>query len=129
MNQTPSITPPRVGEIWPGHGIYAGIARGFDGEPDGHLVLLPDTPPQKLDWLAAIRWAQSLGDSARLPTRFESALLYANLQDKVDASKWYWTGTQYSAFSAWYQDFYYGYQYGHYKSCQASARAVRRFAI
>ena len=34
---------PRLGDEWPEHhGIYAGIARGFDGEPDAHLVLLHD---------------------------------------------------------------------------------------
>ena len=53
----------------------------------------------------AVAWAASLGDGARLPTRFESALLYTNLRDRMDTEKVHWTGTQYSADDAWYQDF------------------------
>jgi hypothetical protein len=121
---TPTI--PVIGKHWPEHGgIYAGLARGEDGQPDGHLVLLPDEPPSRLDWAAAQQWAQYI--EARLPTRSESALLYANVRDKIDASAWYWTGTQYSADYAWAQSFDNGNQYFNDEKCQARARAVRRF--
>jgi hypothetical protein len=33
---------PRVGELWPGQGIYAGIVRGEAGRPDHHLFLSAD---------------------------------------------------------------------------------------
>ena len=122
--------PPRVGEVWPDQGgIYAGIARGFDGEPDGHLVLLPDEPTDKLNWAAANDWAQRLGNDARLPKRFESALLYANLRDKIDTDGWYWTGTQYSYHDASIQTFYDGSQSNYDKSYEGRARAVRRLAL
>jgi hypothetical protein len=124
-----SSLPPRIGEPWPGvAGIYAGLARGLDGEPDGHLVLLDALPDPDLDWAAAVAWAEGLADGARLPTRFESALLYANLRDQLDTSRWHWTGTQYSADNAWFQGFDYGYQHFNGKSFKARARAVRRFA-
>ena len=121
---TPTI--PKIGEHWPEHGgIYAGLARGEDGQPDGHLVLVLDVPASRLDWEAAQQWAQSI--EARLPTRSESALLYANVRDKIDAAGWYWTGTQHSADYAWYQYFYHGGQSFSDKKFQARARAVRRF--
>lgn len=118
---------PEIGEIWALHGgIYAGISRGPDGEPDGHLVLLEARPDKDLNWADAVKWAESLGDGARLPTRFESALLYANLQDKLDTEKWHWTGTQYSDDNAVFQYFSYGNQSNCSKSYEGRARAVRR---
>jgi len=109
-------------------GIYAGIARGLDGEADGHLYLLDDKPTTELAWAAAKEWANGLGNGARLPTRFESALLYANLQDKFE-SGWHWTGTQYSDSGAWLQDFGNGDQSTGGKSYEGRCRAVRRLAL
>lgn len=121
---------PAIGTYWPAKGgIYAGIARGLDGEPDGHLVLLEDKPEGELNWADATRWAEALGDGARLPTRFEAALLYANLQDKVETGDWYWTSTQYSASSAWMQGFGHGSQDYGSKDYKGRARAVRRFVL
>ena len=121
---------PRIGEAWPGKGgIYAGISRGEDEAPDAHLVLLDVTPDEELNWSDAVEWAKGWGDGARLPTRFESALLYANLRDKIGTDGWYWTGTQSSDNSAFLQNFYGGTQYGYDKSCEGRARAVRRLAI
>ena len=121
---------PEIGEIWALHGgIYAGISRGLDGQPDAHLVLLEARPDSDLNWADATKWAESLGDGARLPTRFESALLYANLQDKLDTEKWHWTSTQYSDNGAFFQLFSYGYQNDFDKSCEGRARAVRRLEI
>ena len=120
---------PAIGDPWPDvGGAYAGLSRAEDGQPDGHLVLLDDVPDSDLKWADAGAWAQGLGNGARLPSRFESALLYANLQKEFVPDAWYWTGTQYSAGNAWSQDFGYGSQYDSYKSFEARARAVRRFA-
>ncbi|HYW57714.1 MAG TPA: SUMF1/EgtB/PvdO family nonheme iron enzyme [Polaromonas sp.] len=110
-------------------GIYAGISRGEDGQPDGHLFLLDDKPASKLDWADAKTWAESLGNGARLPTRFESALLYANLQDQLDQDNWHWTGTQYSDSNAWNQRFGDGNQHDFGKSYEARCRAVRRLIL
>ena len=124
----PLAAPPRIGEPWPGVGsVYAGLSRGEDGEPDGHLVLLDDVPESTLDWASANKWAEGLGDGARLPTRFESALLYANVRDKIDTDGWYWTGAQFSESGAWVQHFFSGTQGNGGKSAKARARAVRRF--
>jgi len=124
-----TITAPRIGAPWPGiaGSVYAGLARTDDDHPDGHLVLLESLPGKAMPWADAVAWAQGLGDGARLPSRFESALLYANLQDQLDRNAWHWTGTQSSAASAWVQDFDHGYQCDVSKSFKARARAVRRF--
>ena len=107
-------------------GIYAGVARGFDGEPDGHIILLDDTPGKDLNWADALKWAEGLGDGARLPTRFESALLYANVRDQLVTDEWHWTSTQLSAGRAWMQIFYNGNQINDVKYGPCRARAVRR---
>ena len=114
-----------IGAAWGAVGTYAGLSRGEDGQPDGHLVLLDAVPEGELKWADAVEWAEGLGDGARLPTRLESALLYANLRDKFDTGCWYWTGTQYSADNAWLQFFGYGYQDGCDKKDAGRARAVR----
>ena len=120
--------PARIGERYQG-GIYAGLSRGEDGKPDAHLVLLDAVPEGELNWKDATAWAEGLGDGARLPTRFESALLYANLRDQIDTAGWYWTGTQSSAGTAWVQDFNDGSQYDDTKDDEGRARAVRRLEI
>ena len=117
-----------IGQPYPGvDGIYAGLTVGLDGEPDGHLVLLNALPEGELEWAAANAWAEGLGDGARLPTRFESALLYANLQAQFPEGGWFWTGTQFSESLAWHQNFSDGYQGDYHKSFEARCRAVRRF--
>lgn len=81
---------PKIGEAWPEYGgTYAGISRGEDGAADAHLVLLDACTEDGMTWAEAIKWAEGLGDGARLPTRFESALLYANLRDKLDTGNWH----------------------------------------
>jgi hypothetical protein len=120
--------PPAIGCPWRG-GIYAGIAAADADNLDGHLVLLLDKPDGKLNWADANAWAAGLGDGARLPKRFESALLYANVQSHIETGHYYWTGTQYSEGYAWFQLFGGGLQGFDSKSYEARARAVRRFAI
>ncbi|WP_421885207.1 DUF1566 domain-containing protein [Methylibium sp.] len=39
---TPVAWLPRIGQLWPGQGIYAGIVRGEIGKPDHHLFLSED---------------------------------------------------------------------------------------
>jgi hypothetical protein len=126
----PVNTVPAIGQPWPGvDGKYYGVARGEIGEPDHHIVLLNAQPLGRLPWKKAVEWAHGLGDGASLPTRFESALLYANGQAEVDNGKWHWTSTQSSDANAWLQNFSYGYQYADDKSYGGWARAVRRFPL
>lgn len=108
-------------------GIYAGIARGEDGQPDHHLILLNEGP-RRASWKKALEWAKSVG--GELPTRFEAALLYANLRELFEDSR-YWTSTQYAGNEAyaWIQNFYDGYQFSAHKGLDYRARAVRRLPI
>jgi len=123
-----AVIPPAIGQPWPGvDGIYAGVSRGEDGHPDAHLVLLNARPSGELNWKDAVAWAAGVGEDTHLPTRFESALLYAHLRDQLDTDYWHWTSTQFSAAYAWTQLFYTGSQYYDIKSYEARARAVRRF--
>ena len=108
---------------------YAGvIIGGITCKPTHHLILLPQQPETRLTWDEAITWAASIG--VELPTRQESALLYANAKDAFE-SEWYWTGEQYvgTASYAWSQNFFNGLQGSHAKGYKGRARAVRRVPI
>jgi hypothetical protein len=121
----PSLTLPGVPIAQPGE-RYAGIAFE-DGKPSHHLFLLDTKSDKKMTLDAADAWAKSVG--GELPTRFESALLYANLRDQFDTNNWHWTATQFSAGSAWIQDFNYGSQRSYDKDNEFLARAVRRLPL
>ena len=108
---------------------YAGIViDSATGQPTHHLILIPQQPETRLTWDEAIAWAASIG--VELPTRQESALLYANLKPAFEPT-WYWTGEQYAgdASNAWYQNFANGTQYNGAKGYEGRVRAVRRFLI
>lgn len=117
---------PKIGEQFQG-GLYAGITTGKDGAPYA-LVLLTDKPVNELTWKKAVSWAQGLG--ADLPSRPESALLFALLKDKFEPT-WHWTNetTDWSASYAWYCDFDYGDQGYNHESAGSAAVAVRRFPL
>ena len=113
--------PPDAGEV------YAGLSRNHDTGAWHHLVLLPATTDKDLKWQEAIEWAKSVG--GELPTRFESALLYANVRDQIDQDYWHWTATDvpYEPLWAWGQTFDYGNQDLNRKDYHPfRARAVRR---
>lgn len=130
----PSTQPPRIGEYWSGQGgIYAGLCRGRDGEADYHLILCKDAPEQEFKWKDALDHAKTIEADGHkdftVPTRWESAMLYANLQDQFDTDYWYWTCTQYSELTAWNQDFYYGNQITSDKVYERRVRFVRRASV
>ena len=131
--QTKSAAP-KIGEFWLGMGgIYAGIARGLEGAPDYHLILAELVLENKFTWQGALDHAKTITVSGHndfsVPTRFESALLYANLQDKMDADNWHWTSTQFSEDNAWLQNFSNGTQLNSYKSSERRCRFVRRTSV
>ncbi len=108
---------------------YAGIVIDSDtGQPTHHLILTPQQPDTRLTWDEAIAWAASIG--ADLPTRQESALLYANLKPAFEPT-WHWTSEQYAGYasSAWLQYFGGGSQDYDGKGYKGRVRAVRRFLI
>jgi len=123
---------PAIGQYWPGQGgIYAGLARGQEGEPDYHLILAVEDPETSFTWEDANAHAKTImADGHKdfaLPLRVESALLYANLSDMINAYHWYWTGTEHSAGRAFFKPFIIGPKDGYGVSFEARARFVRRF--
>jgi hypothetical protein len=126
--------PPAIGQVWPGQGgIYAGIVRGADGQPDAHMVRLAVLPTEQIDWQATLDWAKTVeADGHRdfvVPTRFQSPILYGNLRELFETSGWYWTSTEYSERYAWIQYFDGGGQGNYGKSSKARAVAVRLIPI
>ena len=131
---TISPSAPNIGEYWAGMGgIYAGVARGRDGEPDYHLILRKEDPKKDCTWQAALDLAKTITVDGHsdfsVPTRFEYALLYANLHDQFEADRWHWTSTQCSEDTAWMQYFAYGTQDYTSKSNERRVRFVRRTSI
>lgn len=135
----PAVSTPAVlwlplpGQYWPEQGgIYVGIAAAEGNMPAGHIVLLADKPATSLPWAQAVDWARNLGNGAHVPTRFESALLYANVRDKLDINSWHWTSTERASDAssyAWICYFNYGLQFVHHKSYDGCAVAVRRLDL
>ena len=124
----PEIALPRIGaDVAALGGIYAGIARGDNGAPDYHLILLPDEADE-VTWTDAKEWAEKAGGA--LPSRREQSLLFANLKD-LFKPEWYWSCEQHASDPdyAWLQNFSYGYQTCYYVGSKFRARAVRRFPI
>lgn len=133
---------PRIGEAWPGQGgVYAGMARGQNGEPDYALIVAVTTDAEEITWNDAKAWAEKVfspqpdspsGDlrDFTLPTRREQALLYANVPEHFE-SAWYWSSEQHAAHadSAWSQGFGNGRQDLSRKDTKFRARAVRRLII
>ena len=132
--QQTGIKPPKIGEVWPGQGgICCGLARGEDGQPDYYLILAEAAPETDFSWQAGLDFAKTIEADGHkdfsVPTRFESALLYANVRDKLDTDHWHWTSTQYSEDDAYSQFFHYGYQYYYYKKYEGRCRFVRRLIL
>lgn len=105
---------------------YAGAVL-IDGKPAHHLVLLAPRPVSRLNWGAAQEWAWGIGGT--LPTRFEAALLYANLRDEFDQKVYHWTDTKDATCSAWAHRFLTGFQTSYYQSNELLACAIRRLPI
>ena len=123
---TSAATLPKIGAKAAGM-TYAGVITAPDGLVYA-LCLLDDKPPKSLSWDKAMSWAKSV--ESDLPTRPEAALLFANLQPKLD-KVWHWTNetAHWNSSFAWYCTFTHGDQYNTHKSAEGAAVAVRRFAI
>lgn len=109
-------------------GTFCGIVGGTKDQPFAAVILLDTKPAEALNWADALAWGQSLGDGCHIPTRDQSANLYANGRDLFDLSDWYWTSTEYTAHSdsdAWTQDFNDGAQFALHDSGIYLCRAVR----
>jgi hypothetical protein len=125
---------PRIGEVWEGEGgIFAGLVRGEDGQPDYYLVV-HTAQNAAGPWQAAMDWAKNLQADGHhdfvLPNRREQAILYGNVPELFEKA-WYWSGVTHASHpsSAWMQDFYDGLQGNTLKVLVYRARAVRRVPI
>jgi len=104
-------------------GIFAGLTTTKAGAHCA-VILLSDKPEGLLTWKKAMNWAEKL--DAALPTRAESALLFANLKDQFELDpSWHWTSEAFDGSSAWHQYFDDGSQGNGLKSYEGRARAVR----
>ncbi|MCI0492949.1 MAG: DUF1566 domain-containing protein [Planctomycetes bacterium] len=127
------ISVPRIGQPWPGQGgIYAGIMRGRDGEPDYHLIVgqsIDETTWEKAKNTVASMESEGHRDFT-LPFRAEQALQFANVPELFE-KEWYWSREQRAENGdcAWGQSFGYGLQGCCRKSNEFRARAVRRLII
>lgn len=153
-----TLTPPRIGDYWAGQGgIYVGHM--LDGDTPIYLILatkpfygawgrygneiegefshsngqhnskliLAAEPKNPL--LSAITSHEADGHTDfYLPAIFENNLICINAQKHLEKG-WHWSSTQYSARSAWGQDFEDGNQHIYYKDYSYAARAVRRLPI
>jgi hypothetical protein len=102
---------------------YSGVVLDADGNILHHLVLLPDKPPKRLPWPAAMEWAKGAGGS--LPTRQEAALLFANCKPHLE-QRWHWTSEADGPSYAWHCYFDHGIQLSIHQSYEGGAVAVRR---
>lgn len=111
-------------ELQPGE-RYVGPVLDADGKVEHHLVLMPQRPEGKLNWQAAMEWAESIGGA--IPTRQEQALLYANCKPRLTPA-WHWSSETYEddASCAWHCHFNLGSQTSYRKSYEGGAVAVRR---
>ena len=118
----------KIPELNEGERYASIVIDSATGQPTHHLILISQQPETRLTWDEALTWAASIG--VELPTRQESALLYANLKPAFEPA-WYWTSEEYVglACSAWGQYFDDGLQDGNNTGCKCPVRAIRRVPI
>ena len=79
-----------------------------------------------MNWDEAKIACKKLGTGWRLPTKDELDMLYENREEIGGfANNSYWSSTEYDNGSAWFQNFYLGYQTNFTKNSIAYVRAVR----
>ena len=104
--------------------IYVGLTLHDDRLH--HLILLPGST--RAGWNAASDWA--LDQGGVLPSRHDGLVLFKHARAQFER-KAYWLDEQLADAQscAWYQDFYWGYQYDYVLSWELRARAVRRVPV
>ena len=155
MNAPAQLTPPAIGQIWPGQGgIYAGVIPARNGQAAYHLVIGEElgrfewgpygdeSPASSLidglantlallehgDYTAAKATAAHIADGHSdfyLPAAAELYEAWLNLGYKDWG--WVWSSSQRSAYNAFRMDFADGCQDGNGKHGELRVRPVRRF--
>lgn len=104
---------------------YAGAVLDADGNHLHDLVLMPQRHGTRLNWKAALEWAEEVGGA--LPTRQEQALLFANCKPHLEGvCHWSCEEHEENASFAWICAFTHGLQNGYRKGHGLAAVAVRR---
>ncbi len=96
----------------------------------GNIEVYPTNAPNNMTWDEANEYCKSLGEGWRLPTKDELNLMYTNLKQAGlggFGKDWFWSSSQISNVSAWYQNFSDGYQSYDNKSSSVSVRACRAY--
>jgi hypothetical protein len=103
---------------------YAGTVLDADGNHMHDLVLMPQRHGKRLDWKAALEWAEEIGGA--LPTRQEQSLIFANCKPHLEGV-YHWSCEEYEgdASCAWGCFFLVGSQYYFRKHHELAAVAVR----
>ena len=107
---------------------YAGAVLDAEGNHLHDLVLLPQRHGERLNWKAALDWAEEVGGA--LPTRQEQALLFANCKPHLEGV-YHWSCEEYEgdASYAWHCGFSYGNQLHNHKGNELATVAVRQIPI
>ena len=112
---------------WGEHGsLLEGASDEWDGHANTHAIMQHEG-----DFPAAEAAINTFVDGHRdfyLPSKRESALLYANLPEHFE-KVWHWTSTQVSASYAAIQDFSDGGQLSYGEDVELRVRVVRRLTI
>lgn len=153
---TSSLTPPAIGEYWPGQGgIYAGIRQYAEGlchvifaaqdagkhaygehgteveatsRTDGSLntFVLTSRNGSHPAAGAAFGFTCDGHSDFYLPSIAELSHAWANIPEHFE-TEWYWSSSQRSAYIAFSMDFGDGYQGSYGKGFELRVRPVRRF--
>lgn len=131
--QKPASEIPRIGEMWVSQGgVYAGVVRGRDGQPDYHLIVGPAI--ESGGWKKAMDAAAEIEAAGHmdftLPYRAEQSIQFGNVPELFEKA-YYWSREEYAGIPgyAWCTFFDYGGQNLFSKGHACRARAVRRLPI
>ena len=104
---------------------YAGAVLDAEGNHMHDLILLPQRHGERVNWKAALEWAEEVGGA--LPTRQEQALIFANCKPHLEGV-YHWSCEEHKVNDsyAWACSFDNCYQGNYHKSTELSAVAVRR---
>lgn len=126
------LRPPAIGTEWLG-GVYAGVVRGIDGQPDCYLIAGPEYDGH-LDWPSALAYAKTVKVHGfadfSLPRRSWQAVAFGNIPTLFKPES-YWSCEQHALDGgyAWLQNFYNGSQNYWLKSLKLRVRVFRSAPI
>ncbi len=110
---------------WGNYGTEAeGASNAFDGLENTTALLKSGNSHPAAEFAAGVIIEGH--NDYYLPSQHENALAWANCPE-LFGTAWYWSSTQYSAGSAWFQVFEDGHTDFNFKGSKRAVRAVRRY--